>query len=304
MNNMVRRCDFEQFSTLHKCDYDKKLGECMILSENMRQYQRWCPVIVDAYVFVMCTGGSLEIMLNSVRYNIKKGMVFFYLPGDVISVACDDEECSVTYLVVSQDFIKKNFALSKMAMLLQRIKMCPQVSLSEVDWKEIQQMTECAKKCLSLAGLSEWSMRAAVSSVKMLFYSLLQQVKVLPERRGKRVDAKFSFRNEDIYGRFMQSVFVYCREKRSVGFYASKLFITSKHLTKVVKSITGRTASDWIEDVVIEEIEHELLSSSESISEIAFRLNFSNLSFFGKFFKRKTGVSPLTYRKMAQVGVS
>ena len=129
----------------------------------------------------------------------------------------------------------------------------------------------------------------------MILYNYLQQIKFFPDDKG--TEKKTSFRNEDIYSRFMQYVFIHCREKRKVEFYASKLFVTSKYLSTVIKNVTGKTASDWIEDVLIEEIQYELKHSNESISEIAFKLNFPNISFFGKFFKRKTGVSPLKYRK-------
>lgn len=81
----------------------------------------------------------------------------------------------------------------------------------------------------------------------------------------------------------MQYVFIHCREKRKVEFYASKLFVTSKYLSTVIKNVTGKTASDWIEDVLIEEIQYELKHSNESISEIAFKLNFPNISFLENF---------------------
>lgn len=296
MNVTFKKYTFEQFAVLHKCDYGKILDGCIILDEIIQPNQHSYPISVDAYLFIICDAGSLQIMQNSCLHNIIQGTAFFCLPGNIISWICDTNSC-ITYLVISQEFIKNNFYFGKLAMIFQKIKSAPQIYLSEIEQTDMQQMVKCAKSCIHNANLSIWSEKAAISSVKMLLYSLLQQTKFFPNNKNKEKDKRNSFRNEDIYSRFMQYVFIHCREKRKVEFYASKLFVTSKYLSTVIKNVTGRTASDWIEDVIIEEIQYELKHSNESISEIAFRLNFPNISFFGKFFKRKTGVSPLKYRK-------
>ena len=100
----------------------------------------------------------------------------------------------------------------------------------------------------------------------------------------------------NIVRRFMDLVQEHYREERLIGFYADKLCITPKYLSKLVKENTGRSAGEWIDSHVILEARAMLQSSDMTIQQIAASLNFPNQSFFGKYFKRATGLSPKQYR--------
>ena len=82
----------------------------------------------------------------------------------------------------------------------------------------------------------------------------------------------------------------------SITEYADKLAITANHLTQTVNQLTGKTSSQIIRAKQILEIKRLLVHTNLSITEIATRLNFADQSYFAKFFKRETGVSPLQYR--------
>ncbi|MBR5138300.1 MAG: helix-turn-helix domain-containing protein [Alistipes sp.] len=103
-------------------------------------------------------------------------------------------------------------------------------------------------------------------------------------------------RQDDIYAAFLSAVGDNYKKQREVGFYADKLCISAKHLSQVVKGLSGRNASDVIEDYVITEIKALLLSTNMTIQQISDYLNFPSQSVFGKYFKRLTGKSPKEYR--------
>ena len=114
---------------------------------------------------------------------------------------------------------------------------------------------------------------------------------------------KFNYKEHDkvplknnVIERFIELVEEHYREERLIGFYADKLCITPKYLSKLVKENTGRSAGEWIENHVILEARALLQSSDMTIQQIAASLNFPNQSFFGKYFKRATGISPKQYR--------
>lgn len=86
------------------------------------------------------------------------------------------------------------------------------------------------------------------------------------------------------------------RKERFLDFYASKLEITPKHLSRTIKKQTGFTAVEWIERYVILEAKVLLKSSNLNIQQISDELNFPSQSFFGKYFKKLTGLSPKEYR--------
>lgn len=103
-------------------------------------------------------------------------------------------------------------------------------------------------------------------------------------------------RYECLYAGFMDLVSVHFTDSRNVDFYASRLCISRNHLYSVVKQICGKTPAVLIKEKVIGEIKYRLCCTQESIKEIAYGLNFPNLSFFGRYFKGETGVSPSAYR--------
>ena len=103
-------------------------------------------------------------------------------------------------------------------------------------------------------------------------------------------------RNEEIFDKFYELVKEHCKKERSVNFYAQKLYITAKHLSTMVKKVTGKTAGNWIDGYVILSAKVMLRSSDLTIQEISQQLNFSNQSFFGKYFRQHVGMSPSDYR--------
>lgn len=103
-------------------------------------------------------------------------------------------------------------------------------------------------------------------------------------------------RAESYFREFTQLLGEHYRRERSVGFYARQLCITPKYLTTLIKHISGKSVSDWIDSYVTLEAKTLLKYSNMSVQEIAYYLNFPNQSFFGSYFKRNTGMSPSQYK--------
>ena len=112
----------------------------------------------------------------------------------------------------------------------------------------------------------------------------------------RKLEGSAASSKNNIVERFMELVQEHYREERLIGFYADKLCITPKYLSKLIKEHTGRSAGEWIDNHVILEARAMLQSSDMTIQQIAASLNFPNQSFFGKYFKRATGLSPKQYR--------
>lgn len=104
-------------------------------------------------------------------------------------------------------------------------------------------------------------------------------------------------RSEQLVIEFKKLVCLHFHKEHSVSFYAKLLFITPKHLTETVKQETGRSAKEWIDELIILEAKVLLQDPSLTITAIADSLNFTDQSVFGKFFKNSTGLSPLMYRQ-------
>lgn len=86
--------------------------------------------------------------------------------------------------------------------------------------------------------------------------------------------------------------------QRDVSFYAKKLCISERYLSKLCKAETGKTPKILINQSLIGEIKNALLTTEMSHQQIADRFGFPDQSAFGQFFKRQEGISPSEFRKM------
>ena len=102
--------------------------------------------------------------------------------------------------------------------------------------------------------------------------------------------------NEQVVDKFLHLVQTNYKEERGLDFYAAKLCITPKHLSKVIKAIGGKPPNDLIDEHVVYEAKALLKSTNMTIQQITDELNFPSQSFFGKYFKRVTGMSPREYK--------
>ena len=102
-------------------------------------------------------------------------------------------------------------------------------------------------------------------------------------------------RQKQLLDRFLALVQEHYLTERSIQFYADKLCLTPKYLSQVIREASGRYAGDWIKDYVILEAKALLKSKKYTVQQVSDRLNFSNASFFGKFFKAAVGCSPRRY---------
>ena len=107
---------------------------------------------------------------------------------------------------------------------------------------------------------------------------------------------KVASRQESICSEFIDVLSHNYKEQRDVAFYADRLCITPKYLSQIVKDKIGKTASEVIEEYVIEESKALLISTTMTIQQISDELHFPSQSVFGKYFKRVTGLSPREYR--------
>ena len=104
-------------------------------------------------------------------------------------------------------------------------------------------------------------------------------------------------KKEVLFNSFISLVSKNHKQEHSVTFYATNLFITPKYLTRVIDEISHKPAKRWIDEYIALEAKMMLRSTPKSIQEISDELNFPDMSFFGKFFKRMTGMSPKAYRE-------
>lgn len=88
--------------------------------------------------------------------------------------------------------------------------------------------------------------------------------------------------------------------ERQVAWYADQIGVTGKHLSEIVKQVSGRTASEWIRSFAVANIKNMLINTDMSAKEIATAMHFSSQSMFTKFFSNATGYSPSAFRTIVR----
>lgn len=111
-----------------------------------------------------------------------------------------------------------------------------------------------------------------------------------PEGYGSR-------RTNELFNMFMEDLEQYYMKSHDVAFYAGKLNITPKYLNTIVRNMTGHTTKNIIDQYVTLQIKLQLRNSEKSVKQLSWDFNFSDESFFCRYFKLHTGLTPQQFRK-------
>lgn len=103
-------------------------------------------------------------------------------------------------------------------------------------------------------------------------------------------------RQDTILRSFLKLVWKHYKSEHNVDFYAKRLCLSSKHLSRVVRNSLGKTPYAVIRDELLQKAMELLKTTKKPIQEISSELHFSEMAAFCKFFKKHTGLSPTTYR--------
>ena len=254
------------------------------------------PSRIDAYVVVFCKSGNFKCNINLKEYEISEGMILVNLPQNIISVEPKEsaDKPTLTLIGVSPKFLS-NFSSDISKMLNEAITLLddPCLYLEEDELSIVTEYIQLIDKHLhSEYAYARESVSHLISSVFYLFGSFINQ-RIMSQ---KEVEKPASTRHKMVFERFLELVTQHHNKERSVGFYADKLCITPKYLSKIVKDTSGLSAPQWIDQYVILEAKQMLKHSDRCVKEISDDLNFPNPSFFFKYFKTHTGMTPNQYR--------
>ena len=224
---------------------------------------------------------------------MKEGVLCIILPEQIVQQGERSDDFSGSFIAVSRDFM--DLVIPTMQQLFPMFFMIKERPCIDITADELQAFEEYHSFLWSKVKLKDNPYRKEITQGLLLalfyeIYDIYQGHNTAKERTPKS-------RKEDLFERFIRYVSEHYKEERSVSYYADKMFLTPKHLSTVVKEVSGKTAGEWIDSLVILEAKAMLKSSEQSIQEIADELHFANQSFFGKYFKHHTGLSPKEYRK-------
>lgn len=269
---------------------DFVIGSTEDIDLNILNLYTQYPCRLKAEVFVLCMDGSVDASINLSQYRIKKHDFITLSPGSIIQINQIKGNLKLYFMVFSSEFINGLNKGKPIIDLIYITKNHPVLSLPE-EFASIYEEFFLLMKKVYYKKRSSYNPEI----LKCVLLSVLYRLSDMYHEQPMRKETS-SNRSEEICQTFGHLVIQHYIQERNVTYYAKQMGITPAHLSNTVKSVTGKTVMDLISEVVIVDAKAQLKSTNLPIREIAYSLNFPNVSFFGKYFKRLTGMTPIQYR--------
>ena len=244
--------------------------------------------------------GEIKVTVNSKSYRMREKTVSV-LDSNCIMSASPNKESEVYTLFLSTDFINSIHFDINIINPRHFINHDPLIKLDSKEAVLVCRFLDILHHCaVENAEIPKQVEVISHSIGRSLVVALLYQLALIVEKHEVMHESKQAKRVNNRKMHYVQDFMSHLQEnyrsERSVSFYASKLCISPKYLSLLVKEATGQTAASLIDRYVINEAKNLLRFSGLTVQQVSYKLNFPNQSAFGKYFKHLTGDSPSTFR--------
>ncbi|MBL4561401.1 MAG: AraC family transcriptional regulator [Labilibaculum sp.] len=247
------------------------------------------PARIDRGITCICTRGQADIEIDFVKYHIEKRTIVWVFPAQVMELKYVSDDFQLMYIACSKEMLQHVLTRfpSEFGLFLQEtpVFQAPEDIYREdiTFWDIISNKYEDTNNICRNEIIINLLRAYYLNVYNCAYHKLLK-------------DLVKHTRKMDIVKMFINLIMKHYKESREVAFYAEKLNITPKYLSIVTQEERAQSAKKVIDDFMITEIKLHLKSTAKSIQEISEELNFSDQAFFGKYFKRQTGLTPSQYR--------
>lgn len=288
--------------------FDKLLSVSNALREGTKYGQHCClvdvntdtdrnifkyPVRIDAYIFVVCSGGLIELTYNQYAVTLSTNHMFLYNPGTIIQINAQ-QPSKLNIMIFTHKFIDElGIKLDNMPLQYRIARERQTFLLSEQGCCQLRALMMITREFICMDKTNTHYPEMVKSTFKSFIYRAIYAMNEQYDIHSAKV---LSAQDNNHFDKFMRLLETYYKSEHSIKFYSDKIGLSPKYLSILIKRISGKFATEWIDEYVILEAKNLLKYSPMSVQEISYSLNFPNQSFFGKYFKRHTGLSPKAYR--------
>jgi AraC-like DNA-binding protein len=248
------------------------------------------PVKLDVVVSIICLKGHMDGTLNLKKFIAKAPCLFIVLADQILQSDYFSDDFSGLTIIMSNSYLEDSFGDIQVSMpLFRSVHDSPWIQLNQEELKSMVEYFFLLKR--TVRRKENPNLREALKHLLLAFFYGTGY-------RFHMVRDESQISKQDILvEKFLAIVKENYRKQRMIEFYSEKLFLTPKHLSRVIKERSGKSAGEWIEDHIMLEAMALLKSTDKTIQQISEELNFPSQSFFGKYFKRRADISPKEYRK-------
>ena len=267
--------------------------EASLFTTHLEEWQDG-PQVITYGAILICRKGKATVNINYKEWHLHEGAVITVFPNDVVELKVKSEAS-----LFDVEMLKYNASLLREASL--QLEQTVYSSLREDRCRQdtpvvtniIDSMFGLLKvyfnqsECICISQL-------VLLLLKAFFVGFHEYLQRNPQNRPD--DEVKSYRVRELFNRFMMLMERDYKLSRDVNYYADLMHITSKYLTNIVRQVAGHTPKTIIDQYVILQLKMQLQRSSQSIKEIAWEYHFTDVSFFCRYFKKHTGLTPQQMR--------
>ena len=247
----------------------------------------------------LCTNGEVQVTLEKEIHRIRRGDMYIYMPSLPIRLLYKSEDAEGLLVALDVDFMLPVVQRVANAENLLHVRRYPFFSLTEENFGYIRSMLEklwerIYEEDKDRKGFLQ--QRLQVELIKSMAQTITYEVLSIYFSKLP-IQPMVQTKKDLIFHQFLLSLFRHFRQEREVAFYAELQHLSPRYFSSIIKEKSGNNALQWIVQMVITEAKLLLETSDLSIKEISVQLNFPTQSFFGKYFKQYTGISPKEFRE-------
>ncbi|TDO20934.1 helix-turn-helix domain-containing protein [Pedobacter duraquae] len=236
--------------------------------------------------------GSLNMQVGLDEYGHRPGTLTFTFPSQIFSTSNLSDDAFGYYMFFTPEFLND---------IIPSIKIADEFPFYDISGRPVFQIEndELENILLLVTKINtelQYKKSGRNKAIKMYVYLILLEARRSYERQNMANANCFLSDCSKLINRFKKLVTQYYLDKKQVNDYAQMLSVSPNHLNRIVKENTGKTASEAIKEMILQEAKSLLLYTENSVSEIAYRLNFSDPASFNRFFKNSTNETPLAHR--------
>ena len=246
------------------------------------------PVKIDIPCLFLCLDGEMQLDINLQSYRFNREHLLCFIAPCACRIVSRSPGFRCVGLLLSKSFWRQLVLAER---TLGKIAIRDAfIAVNDDEHGRLTRFYELLCLCADAPGL-----RDSADTLYPLILGMFCQVRNICRRLEDT--ATPASHSEKIFYDFLDLLHTHYRKQRRVSFYAGELSLTPRHLTTVIRLVSGRSAARWIEEYIVLEAQILLRNSPMAIKEIAYGLGFNEQSLFSKYFSRVSGSSPESYRR-------
>ncbi|MEP7164308.1 MAG: helix-turn-helix domain-containing protein [Ferruginibacter sp.] len=252
--------------------------------------ERIGPIKTEYFRIALIRKGTAHIDIGLEKFNPIRNYIIFGFPGQVFSLYDSSSDFFCYYMLFSESFIEDTG-------LLKNQQQFPFLTYAGVQCFQLGE--EEANETEDLISRINEEVKNRKTNMRKVIQLYIQLILIRAQRNyGQTLLAKQGTgeKGENLFNRYLKLVSQHFLKVHKVSDYAGMLHVTADHLNRTIKSYSAKTAHELIDEMILTEAKSYLLHSVLAVSEIAYKLDFSDPSHFNKFFKKLTRTTPQQYR--------